>query len=85
MVILGGRLTAWEAATVLGNANLLTLESPALDVWNVLLVVCYCGEWRIVRIVSTNQKSLLLLELLLGLLLLFSGQGVIRGANTGAQ
>lgn len=38
-----------------------------------------------IRIVSTNQKSSLILELLLGILLLFPGHGVIRGANTGAQ
>lgn len=82
LVILGGRLTAWEAGAVLGNANPLPLESPALDVWDVLLIVCRCGE-QFIRIVSTNQKSLLILELLLGLLL-FPGQGVTQGANTGA-
>lgn len=38
-------MTAWEAGAVLGNAN--ALESPALDVWDVLLVVCHCGEWRL--------------------------------------
>lgn len=40
---------------------------------------------KFIRIVSINQKSSLILELLLGLLLLFPGQGVIQGANTGAQ
>lgn len=30
----------WEGGAVVGNADPLPLESPALDVWDVLLVVC---------------------------------------------
>lgn len=44
LVILGGRLPAWEAGAVLGNANPIPLGSPAFDVWDILLIICQCGE-----------------------------------------
>jgi len=91
VVILGGRLVLWRGRSVLGNADPLPLEKKALSQLQTWDVGMFCevlaGCLRIwglefLGTVSANLRSLLLLELLLGLFLWFSGQGVIPGANT---
>lgn len=71
----------WGRQNPLLLENKVPLQLLTSGVWGCFTSCLQVWGMMFIEIVATNQKSVLVLELLLGFFLLFLGQGVIRGAN----